>query len=594
MEKNTSSTPSNDRAADPGAMNTLVEMFFHQAEKLGDAPFLHGREDRKKGSRNRAWRSFSWEQAANQTRALAGNLAAMGIKPGDRVALVSENRPEWLIADHAIMAIGAISVPAYITNTTNDHLYLLADCGAKAAIVSTEALAVPLMAAIARNVDCKHLVVMEPFKIEQDFGAEIHEWDQLSIPKAPMVSHTGARSDAACIIYTSGTGGAPKGVVLSHGAILANCQGIQKMFRNLQWGQESFLSFLPLSHSYEHTAGQFFPVSLGAEIYYTLGTDTIVRDMEDANPTIMTAVPRLYEVFKNQISVGLKRGSRLKQLAFAQAVKIGRKRYETPNQLTLWERLIDCVLDRLVRAKVQARFGGRLRFMVSGGAPLNYEIGVFFLALGINVLQGYGQTESAPVISCNPPDDNRIDTVGPPLEGVELRIHEDGEILVRGELVMNGYWNKPDATHDAIGDGWLHTGDIGVVDGDGFVKITDRKKDIIVNSGGDNVSPQRIEGLLALEPEIAQAMVYGDRRPHLVALIVASDLLEGDEDIKSKIDAALVRVNAGLAPMERVRRCILADAPFTIENGQMTPTLKVRRHILKEIYETRLGALYHQ
>ncbi|MCH8916660.1 MAG: AMP-binding protein, partial [Proteobacteria bacterium] len=271
----------------------------------------------------------------------------------------------------------------------------------------------------------------------------------------------------------------------------------------------------------------------------------------------------------------------------------GRKRLDSPGTLTPWERLFDVFLERLVRHKVRARFGGRLKFMVSGGAALNPDIGMFFLSLGINILQGYGLTETAPVISCNPPDKIKIATVGPPCAGVECRIAGDGEILVRGELVMTGYWNRPEATLEAVRDGWLHTGDIGEFDADGYLRITDRKKDIIVNSGGDNISPQRVEGFLTLEPEISQAMVFGDKRAHLVAVIVPEAAAEGEEKAaRELVAAAMERVNAALAPIERVRRFILADQPFTVENGQMTPTLKVRRHILMGVYGERLEALY--
>ncbi|MFB3054849.1 MAG: long-chain fatty acid--CoA ligase, partial [Alphaproteobacteria bacterium] len=386
----------------------------------------------------------------------------------------------------------------------------------------------------------------------------------------------------------------PKGVMLSHGAILANCKGIHQVFRNAGLGDEVFLSFLPLSHSYEHTAGQFFPISIGAEIYYAAGTDTITQDMADAHPTIMTAVPRLYEVLRNRVTLGVAHASPARRSLFQRTLEIGRKRFEAPDTITPWERLLDIVLERLVRDKVRARFGGRLKFMVSGGAPLNPEVGMFFLSLGINILQGYGLTESAPVISCNPPDKIKIATVGPPIAGLECRIAGDGEILVRGELVMQGYWNRPEATSEAVHDGWLHTGDIGEFDDDGYLRITDRKKDIIVNSGGDNISPQRVEGFLTLEPEISQAMVFGDKRSHLVAVIVPEGAAADGRSSAARelVAAAMERANAALAPIERVRRFILADQPFTVENGQMTPTHKVRRHILMGIYGESLEALY--
>ncbi len=576
------------QSVDPAKAVMLTDLLFTQAERLGDKPFLHGRG----GDGKEAWGTITWAEAADQVLRLAAGLAGLGIRPGDRVGIVSENRPQWLIADHAIMAAGAISVPAYTTNTEDDHHHVLADSGASAVIVSTAALARKLMPGAARADRCRHIITMEPVAVDQNLGFELHRWDDL-LAREPARPHAGARGDTACIIYTSGTGGVPKGVMLSHGAILANCQGIQHVFRDSVLKDEVFLSCLPLSHSYEHTAGQFFPISIGAEIYYAAGTDTLAGDMSQARPTIMTAVPRLYEVFKSRVTLGLKHASPARRSLFQRTLEIGRKRLDSPGTLTPWERLFDVFLERLVRHKVRARFGGRLKFMVSGGAALNPDIGMFFLSLGINILQGYGLTETAPVISCNPPDKIKIATVGPPCAGVECRIAGDGEILVRGELVMTGYWNRPEATLEAVRDGWLHTGDIGEFDADGYLRITDRKKDIIVNSGGDNISPQRVEGFLTLEPEISQAMVFGDKRAHLVAVIVPEAAAEGEEKAaRELVAAAMERVNAALAPIERVRRFILADQPFTIENGQMTPTLKVRRHILMGVYGERLEALY--
>ena len=574
--------------ADPPKAAMLTDILFAQAERLGDRPFLRGRVGKDNGT---GWSTITWAEARDLVLRLAGGLKKIGIKPGDRVALVSENRPEWLIADHAIMAAGAITVPGYATNTEEDHHHLLTDSGAAAAIVSTSDLLRNVLPAASRSGHCRDIVTIEPVSLDQTPGIDFHLWDDL-VAGDPAPPHEGTRTDTACIIYTSGTGGVPKGVMLSHGAILSNCDGILHLFRDIDLSNEVFLSFLPLSHSYEHTAGQFFAVTIGAEIYYAKSTDTIAQDMLDMRPTIMTAVPRLYEMFKGRVMLGLRRAPPWKRRLFERTIEIGRKRYQDPTSLTLWERFLDIILDRLVRASVKARFGGRLRYMVSGGAPLNPEVGTFFLALGINILQGYGQTESAPVVSCNLPHRVKIDTVGPPLHQVTCRIAEDGEILVKGELVMQGYWNMPEATAETVRDGWLHTGDIGEFDEDGYVRITDCKRDIIVNSGGDNISPQRVEGFLCLEPEIAQAMVYGDKRPHLVAVVVpAEDAGKLDE---TAISAAIERVNKALAPIERVRRFILADAPFTIDNGQMTPTLKVRRHIVNGIYGERLEALYRR
>jgi long-chain acyl-CoA synthetase len=331
--------------------------------------------------------------------------------------------------------------------------------------------------------------------------------------------------------------------------------------------------------------------------------------MLEARPTIMTAVPRLYETMHRRILTGVERQGGFKAKLFFKALELGRKRYHDPKSLTLVERLVDFIVDRLVRNKVRGRFGGRLKALVSGGAALNPEIGLFFTALGLKLLQGYGQTESAPVVACNRPSRVRLETVGPPLTEVEVKTGEDGEILVRGELVMQGYWNDPAATAAAIKDGWLHTGDIGVIDPDGYIRITDRKKDFIKNSGGDMIAPAKVEGALVLEPEIAQAMVHGDRRPHLVAVLVphpdvierfaksagkpaALDTLAEDAGLRAALDVVVQRVNAKLPQAERVRRFIVAQEPFSVANELMTPTLKVKRHKVREIYGAKLEALY--
>ncbi len=593
------------------AVRNLPTMFFDHAESFGDRPFLWARQGDE-------WQSLNWSQTAEQVSALSRGLRALGVEKGDRVMLVSENRPEWLIADLAIMAAGAITVPAYITNSVDDHAHVLGDSGAKGVIISTTELAKRALPAASECPETEFALCIEPPDHKPGQGLQVVMWDDTLEKGRAMPddvrerAREAERGETSCVIYTSGTGGRPKGVMLSHGAILSNTMGAYGVIRRLpdfQEPGETFLSFLPLSHSYEHMAGQFFPMSIGAEIYYAESLDKLVANIAETRPTIMTAVPRLYEMIYGRITRGLESQSKFKRFMFAKALELGRKRYENPDSLSFGEKIFDALLDRLVRAKVAGRFGGRLKAFVSGGAPLNYEIGIFFTALGLRVLQGYGQTESAPVISVNVHDNNKIDTVGPPMEDVEVRIAADGEILVRGELLMNGYWHNPEATAETIKDGWLHTGDIGVFDNEQYLRITDRKKDIIVNSGGDNISPQRIEGMLEVEPEIGQVMVYGDRQSHLVALIVADpdflaswakktghagDLstLVGDKNLHKAIAEAVDRVNAKLSNIERVRRFVLAPEAFTIDNEMMTPSMKIRRHVIKGKYGSALDALY--
>ena len=584
----------------------LVHMLFDRASTFGSKPALWGKQEDR-------WVSLTYAELGRQVSRLARGLRALGIRPGDRVALAAENRPEWIIADYAIMAAGAISVPAYTTNTVADNRHIFGNAGVKGIIASTRPLAERALAAGHETPGCTFLIAIEPPAVAQNIGLMVLGWDEALArgdSEADDVAATAARlkrKDPACIIHTSGTGGLPKGVVLSHGAILANCLGAYDLLVELGLEDEVFLSFLPLSHSYEHTCVGAFAVSIGAQIYFAESTEALSRNMQEVKPTIMTAVPRLYETMHQRILSGLKREKPLKAKLFMKTVELGSKRYE--GKLGLLERPLDTLLSKLVRSKVSERFGGRLKAFVSGGGPLNYEIGLFFTALGVKLLQGYGQTESAPVVSCNRPDHVKLDTVGPPVVDVEVQIAADGEILVRGELVMTGYWNDDAATAATIHHGWLHTGDVGLIDADGYIKITDRKKDFIKNAGGDMVAPARIEGLLALQPEIAQAMVYGDRKPHLVALIVphqetidaaakasgAKPELAGltsDKHLRTAVDAAIARVNAQVQGHERVRRFILAREPFAITNEQMTPTLKIKRHKIREAYGRDLEALY--
>ena len=585
----------------------LVAMLLRQAAQKNDLPFLWEKHDG-------AYRSISWREAADQVLALASALSGFGLKTGDRVLVLAQNSPRWAIADFGIMAAGGVTVPVYTTNTVESHEHILNDSGATMAIVSSAELAKTFLPAARKARALKRIIAMEDLDGADAGRTTITAWSEALAAGKPGAAALAASATAinrnalACLIYTSGTGGEPKGVMLSHRAIMANCVGAQNVLQELGLDNEVFLSFLPLSHAYEHTAGLMFPVALGAQIYFAERIDTLAANLLEARPTIMTAVPRLYDIFRERMIKGLAQQPQYARWLFWKAVELGRKRYESPELMTFVDGLIDRAAEKLVREKVRARFGGRLKALVSGGAALDYDVGVFFVALGVRLLQGYGQTEAAPVIAVNRCNRVKLRTVGPPMKLVEAKIADDGEILVRGPMLMDGYWNQAKLTQQTIRDGWLHTGDIGVLDHDGYLQITDRKRDIIVNSAGDTISPARIENALALEPEIEAAVaVGGDDRAHIVAIVVpatqfahdwakrngrACELaaLAGDKDFRAVIGRAVDRTNTRLGAHERVRRFVLADEPFTIENGMMTPTMKPRRHAVLK----RWGRLLEQ
>ncbi len=597
-----------DNFNDFESIPNLVSMFLSHAALRGDRPFLgykHGEE----------WHTISWAETARRVAGLAKSLKAMGLKKGDRVMLVSENRPEWCIADLAIMAAGCVTVPTYITNTERDHQHILDNSQSRAVIVSTAKLPQQLMPAVIRSSECEFVIGMEPLKVTQRGQQKFHDWADLVqgtdadvAALTEEMAHVG-RNELACIIYTSGTGGAPRGVMLHHGSIICNVDGAAQVLReDFGLNNERFLSFLPLSHAYEHSGGQFLPIGVGAEIYYAEGLEKLASNIEETQPTIMVVVPRLFEVLRARMIKQVEKQGKVPSYLLDKALTIGERDYGGKKRLR--DAPMRAILSRTLKPKIRARFGGRMKAMVSGGAPLNPDIGVFFQSLGITLLQGYGQTESGPVVSCNRPKTGiKMDTVGAPLKGVEVRIADDGEILVRGELVMLGYWNNDAETARVIRDGWLHTGDIGHFDERGRIKITDRKKDIIVNDKGDNVAPQKVEGMLTLQPEILQAMVSGDKRPYIVGLIVPDpewaldwargqgmrydfSELQDNPQFRAAVRAAVDRVNKDLSVVEKVRQFEFADEPFTIENGEMTPSMKIRRHMIRERYKDRVDGMY--
>ena len=588
--------------------NNIVSMFFEKSKEMKDKPYLWKKN-------NNEFESLSWRNVELLVKSIARSLIGLGVLKGDRVVILSENRPEWQIADLAIMSIGAITVPVYTTSTTADYSHVINHSGARCMIISSHELCLKALPALESSSDCKNIIKINDDKHTYDNPVNILQWSELIKSQENQNYNfedeikSIKRIDTACIIYTSGTGGNPKGVMLSHGAMLSNCTGAQVLLKNLLEGMDEikFLSWLPLSHSYEHTL-QFFTLGIGAQVYYSEGIDKLVINMGEVSPHFMTAVPRFYDSLHTRISQGLKKQGKLSQTLFSATLRLGKKKYNG-EKLSFIENITNKILDKLVRRKVNKRFGGSLKALISGGSALNFEVGLYLTALGLPLLQGYGQTETAPVVSANPPEKVKLDTVGPLFHGVKVKIAEDGEILVSGENVMNGYWNDPDATSKTLINGWIHTGDIGEFDKENYLKITDRKKDILVNAGGDNISPSRVEAKLDIEPEIAQSMLYGDFKNYLVAVIVPDkdfainwakdnsknqnfESIVKDEDFKKKINEVVNKVNKNLSVIEHVRKFILIDHEFTIENSMMTPSMKVRRFVVKNKYGEELEKLY--
>ena len=568
----------------------LNEISYFQFEKFNKEEHLYFNNPNLK-----KFEIYTWSETRSYTLKLAKYLSEKNVKKGDRVLIVSENRPEWLIADLAILFNGAIAVPNYTTYTINDFAFTINDCKPVGLIVSNDQLLNKILEACKKiNYKFNFIIYLNENKLEEaqniiNFSdikkKEINEELALSFFKEKNKDLL--RVDPACIIYTSGTQGTPKGVILSHGGILKNCEGALEFLDFIKNSRSTFLTWLPLSHSYEHTV-QFVQLTLGAKIFYSESLDKLMNNLKIAKPTIMTAVPRFYTNLVNKIKINLQNQSNLKKIIFQKTLQLGEKKV-LGVQMSFFEKIVNFILDLIVRKKIKNQFGGKIKAFISGGGPLDYNVGLFLNSLGLPTLQGYGLTEASPVVSCNPINKIKIDTVGKIFKDVSVNIASDGEILVKGENLMLGYWNNKTETEKIVKNGWLYTGDIGEIDNEGYLKITDRKKDIIVNAGGDNIAPSKIENLLANYPEIIQSYIYGDKKNFLVALIVAAKDLE---DRKNKIQFIIDKVNNELSIIEKIKKFIIIDDPFTIENEMLTPTMKTRRHQVKKVYGDQLEKLY--
>ena len=533
-------------------------------------------------------KSLKWSDTTNLVYKIHSFLENKKLSDFDRVLLVSENRPEWMASDIAIMSSKLVAVPNYITYTSRDFEHILNDSKPKGLIVSNKNLLDTILIASKKiNYELGFILCFEDFdnsnipnlsflnNIDNDYARELTKYKDIQ------------RSDPACIIYTSGTQGLPKGVVLSHGGVLSNCEGAYELLESLKSSDLTFLTWLPLSHSYEHVV-QFVQIMMEARVFYNKSIETLLPTIKIAKPHIMTAVPRFYNNLFAKMQIGLKNQSNFKQSLFNKTILLGTKKLHG-QKLSINENILNILLDKLVRSKVKNNFGGRLEAFVSGGGPLDSRVGEALNALGLKTLQGYGLTETSPVVSCNPLQKIKVETVGPIFPGVEVKLANDGEILVRGENLMIGYWNNIEATNETIKDGWLHTGDIGEFDNEGYLKITDRKKDIIVSLVGDNIAPSKIENLLTLSSDIEQACVFGEQKNYIAALIILSTESKAlNDDIQNYIN----EINSNLTQPEKIKKFQIINEPFSIENNLMTPTMKVRRHEVEKKYAEIINQLF--
>ena len=557
---------------DISKLNSLVELYFKKAGEVDNKrPFLKWLKPNKP--------TYTWDDVTNSIFKLSSKIKSL-INEGDRCLILSENRPHWLMSDIAIMNAGGISVPIFTTYSASDYEYILNDCKPSIIFVSNQNQFNKIKKFI--NSDIKKIISFEKIDTNSLLINEIIE-EEIN---EKIINKNLKRNMPACIIYTSGTSGNPKGVVLSHGGILSNCEGAVELLEILIKKKDPiFLTWLPLSHSYEHTV-QFIQIIIGAKIFYAESLEKLISNMGAAKPTIMTAVPRFYQNLYTKINMNFEKQSGIKKYLIFKTLFFGKKILKK-EKLNFIEKIINFLCEKLVRKKIREQFGGNLQAFVSGGGALDQNIGEFLNAAGLPTLQGYGLTEASPVVSCNLPDLVKVETVGPPFRTNKVRIAEDGEILIKGENVMLGYWNLKEETEKVIKNGWLHTGDIGELDDNNYLKITDRKKDIIVNLGGDNISPSKIENILCLNEHIKQSFVYGDKKNYLVALIVCEKVIK-NEQIKLIIE----NTNKSLTLIEKIKKFVLIHEEFTIENRMLTPTLKLKRKEIIKNYKQQLENLY--
>ena len=579
-------------------MNTLPSLFFKNTS-IYQNKTLFGFKDGK------SWKSISWNKSSEFVQNIALGLHEIGVKKSDKITLIAENSYKWCVVDLSIMSLGAITVPGYITSNEEEIFYLLSHSDSSFVFVNSTLLPV-ILKILPKLKKIKYVInIDDNSKDDLKQNPQLYNYNQLLEMGNKSNLHDKFletfvnkinQDDVVSLIYTSGTSSNPKAVMLTNKSTISNLLGAYELVKDIDIKEHRFLSIIPLSHAYEHTAGFLLPVYIGAEIYFNDNRDKIVNDLQSVRPTLMIAVPRLYEVLFKKINNQLLTQNKLAQKLFFKTIELGTKDFQC-SKLTFFEKITNNLLDLIIRKKIKKKFGGQLQAFISGGAALNNQVGLFFQSLGINILQGYGQTECSPLISCNPMNSIKIDTVGPVIKGLEVKISEQKEILVKGNSVMKGYWKDPKSTNKVIVNGWLHTGDLGELDKDNYIKITGRINEMIVSSGGDNIAPVPIENLLLAYDEIEQVMVYGHNRPFLTAIIVPNENLINDVSkniVKdySIFQAIVNKVNKQLSQSKKIRKFLLTDKSFNIENNELTPTLKIKRRIVSANYAEQLDKLY--
>ena len=577
-------------------MNTLTQLFFENSLLYQNKTLFGFKKDGE-------WSHISWNEAGDLVQDLSLGLHEIGVRKNDKISIIAENSYKWCVVDLAIISLGAITVPGYTTSNEDEIFYLLSHSEASVVFLNSKLLST--IENILPKLDkIKHIVCIDEVKSTK-LNKTINSFDNLidkgskSLGKSSFKEDTLYKvkeDDVVSIIYTSGTSSKPKGVMLTHKSIISNILGANELVKELEVKDHKFLSIIPLSHAYEHTAGFFLPILIGAEIFFNENRDQIVNDLLSVKPSLMTAVPRLYEVLHKKINNQLSNQSKITQKLFSKTIELGTKKFEK-HELLFIEKLQDFALDKLVRKKIQKKFGGNLKAFISGGAALNEQIGLFFQSLGINILQGYGQTECSPLISCNPIHNIKINSVGPVIKGIDIKLSKQNEILVKGNSLMKGYWKDKKNTNNTIIDGWLHTGDLGSIDEDGYLYISGRINEMIVNSGGENIAPVPIENLLMSYDEIEQALVCGHNRPFLISVLIPNEtLLKANRSnvnkMKTDFQNIINNVNKQLSQNKKIRKFILSDKLFSIENSQLTPTLKMKRRVIEAFYKDEIENLY--